>query len=122
MSSIERPLKGDVMLFDLGEESAHVSDAEIIGRSGRNARTLLKSGPLRVTLIVLGPGGGIPEHHTEGTILVQPLEGRIEFTVAGKSHDLGPGQLLSTGPGVPHAVRSEAGASFLLTVQQPLTG
>ncbi|HUF12288.1 MAG TPA: cupin domain-containing protein [Longimicrobiales bacterium] len=121
MSSIERPLKGDVLVFDLDEERARVSDAEIIGRSGRNARTLLKSGPLRVTLIVLGPGGGIPEHHAEGTMLVQPIVGRIEFTAGDKTHELEPGQLLSTGPGVPHAVRSEAGATFLLTVQQPMS-
>ena len=70
---------------------------------------------------MLGPGGGIPEHHSEGPILVQPLEGRIAFTVGGETHDLGPGQMLSTGPGVPHAVHSEEGATFLLTVSQPPT-
>lgn len=119
MSSIERPLKGDVLVFDLEAERARTSDPAITERSGRNARTLMKSGPLRVTLIVLAPGGGIPEHHAEGPILVQPLDGRIVLTIAGETHDLGPGQLLSAGPGVPHSVRSEAGASFLLTVSQP---
>lgn len=119
MSSIDRSLSGDVLVFDLGEERERASDQEIIGRSGRNARTLMKSGSLRATLIVLGAGGGIPEHHAEGPILVQPLEGRIDFTIAGETHDLGPGQLLSAGPGVPHAVRSEAGATFLLIVSQP---
>lgn len=121
MSSIERALSGDVLVFDLDAERERVSDQDIIGRSGRNARTLLKSGSLRATLIVLGPGGGIPEHHSEGPILVQPLEGRIDLTVAGETHHLAPGQMLSTGPGVPHSVRSEQGATFLLTVSQPPT-
>lgn len=119
MSSIERPLSGDVLVFDLAEERERASDPAIVGRSGRNARTLLKSGELRITMIVLGPGGGIPEHHAEGPITVQPIEGRLDFSVGGEVYDLGPGQLLSTGPGVPHAVRSEEGATFLLTVAHP---
>jgi quercetin dioxygenase-like cupin family protein len=116
MSSIQRPLSGDVLLLDLGEERGHAADASILERSGRNARTLLKEGSLRVTLVVLAPGGEIAEHHAPGPITVQPLEGRIRFTVAGQEHDLGPGQLLSVGAGVRHEVRSDDGAAFLLTV------
>ena len=119
MSSLNRPLDGAALVFDLGATSRELGAGENLGRSGRNARTLLKSGTLRVTMIVLAPGGGIPEHHADGPITVQPLEGRIQFTVAGETHDLAAGQLLSTGAGVPHSVRSEGGATFLLTVAQP---
>jgi quercetin dioxygenase-like cupin family protein len=116
MSSIQRPLSGDVLRFDLGEERGHAQDATILERSGRNARTLLKEGPLRVTLVVLAPGGEIAEHQASGPITVQPLEGRIRFAIAGEDHDIGPGELLSVAPGVRHRVRSAAGATFLLTV------
>jgi len=119
MSSIDRPLSGDVLIHDLDEERGHAEDPALLARSGRNARTLLKEGPLRVTMIVLAPGGEMPEHHAEGPIIVQPIAGRIRFTALGQTHDVGPGTLLSAGPGVPHAVSSETGGTFLLTVMQP---
>lgn len=116
MPSIQRPLSGDVLVFDFGEERERTADPEILGRRGRNARSLLKSGALRVTMIVLAPGGEIAEHHADGPITVQPLNGRVRFTIQGKEHRLVPGQMLAAGPGVPHSVASDDGATFLLTV------
>ncbi|HSH46200.1 MAG TPA: cupin domain-containing protein [Longimicrobiales bacterium] len=116
MPSIQRDLSGDCLVFDLEAERERAADPEILERSGRNARTLLKSGSLRVTLIVLAAGGEIAEHHAEGPITVRPLDGQIQFTIGGTTHDVGPGQMLAAGPGVPHSVASEEGASFLLTV------
>ncbi len=116
MPSIQRPLSGDVLVFDLQEERERATDPEILKRSGRNARTLLKSGALRLTLVVVAAGGEIPEHEADGVITVQPVQGRIRFSVTGQHHDLGPGDLLSAGPGVRHSVSSEQGGTFLLTV------
>ena len=120
MPSIQRPLSGDVLVFDLGEERERAADPELIERSGRNARTLLKSGPLRVTLIVLGPGGELPEHQAEGPITVKVIEGTVRFTVGDDEHEIRSGQLLAAGPGIRHSVTSDEGASFLLTVSQPV--
>ena len=119
MSAIDRPLSGDVLLFDLDEEQRRAEDPDALERSGRSARTLLKDGPLRATLIVLAPGGELAEHHAEGPITVQPLRGRILFRAGGEEHELEPGQLLSAGPGVPHSVHSEEGGAFLLTLTHP---
>lgn len=119
MPSIQRPLSGDILVFDIDEERELATDRELIGRSGRNARTLLKNGPLRVTLVVLGPGGELPEHQAAGPITVQVVEGRIRFRAGDDEHDLGPGQLLAAGPAVRHRVASERGAAFLLTLSHP---
>ncbi|HEU4587615.1 MAG TPA: cupin domain-containing protein [Gemmatimonadales bacterium] len=119
MSSIQRPLSGDVLVLDLKDERDRVAGSAAGEPRAHTARTLLKNGPLRVTLVVLAPGGVIPEHQADGPITVQPLEGRIRFTAAGRVHELGPGQLLSAGPGVRHAVASDGGAAFLLTVVRP---
>jgi len=119
MPSIQRPLSGDVLLLDLAEERARAADPVLLERSGRNARTLLKSGPLRVTLVVLAPGGEIATHQAEGPITIHPLEGRIRITAEGQAYALAPGQVLAAGPGVPHAVSSAQGGSFLLTVAHP---
>ncbi len=122
MPSIQRPLSGDVLVFQLNEERARTEDPVATARRGPSARTLLKEGPLRVTLVVLGPGGSIAEHSADGPITVQPIEGALRFTAAGTHYDIEPGELLSTRGGVRHAVSSESGATFLLTVAQPDTG
>ena len=119
MPSIQRPLSGDVMVFRLEQERERTADPETLQKHGRCARTLLKDGPLRVTLVVLGPGGRLAEHSAEGPITVQPLEGVIRFTAKGDTTELRQGELLTAGAGVPHMVTSEEGAAFLLTVAQP---
>ena len=116
MPSIQRPLSGDVLVFDLDAEHEITADPAILGRSGKSARTLLRSGPLRVTLIVLAPGGELAEHSAEGPITVQPLRGAIRFTTQGTDHDLKPGQVIALGPGVRHRVTSDEGSTFLVTM------
>lgn len=116
MSSIERPLGGDVLVLDLGTELQRSTDPAILQRSGRSARTLLKGGAMRVTLVVLAPGGEIGEHQADGRITIQPLEGKVRFTALGATREIAPGELLSAAPGVRHSVASPDGGSFLLTV------
>jgi quercetin dioxygenase-like cupin family protein len=106
----------DVLVFDLREERERSEGPATRERSGRPARALLKSGPLRVMLVVLAPGGEIAEHQAEGPITVQPLKGRVHFTARGRVHDVGPGELLSAGAGIRHSVASAEGTTFLLTV------
>ena len=119
MSSIDRPLSGDVMLSNLHEARGEAADPATLERSGRSARTLFKQGPLRATLVVLAPGGEMAEHQAPGPITLQPLDGRIRFSSGGDVHELVPGDLLTAGPGVSHAVSSEEGGSFLLTMVHP---
>ncbi|HUG41277.1 MAG TPA: cupin domain-containing protein [Longimicrobiales bacterium] len=119
MSSIDRRLHADVLRFDLGEEERRATHAGTLERDGRSSRTLLKDGPLRLTLIVLAPGGGIPEHTAPGPITIQPLRGRVEVMVAGDTHSVAAGEVVSMGPGVPHAISTGEGAAFLLTVTHP---
>lgn len=113
---VERPLSGEALRFDLDEEARRAADPESLRRAGRSARTLLKDGPLRITLVVLAPGGSMPQHHTEGPITIHGLRGDLHVIVEGTEYELGVGDLLSIGVDVPHSVRSEDGAAFLLTV------
>ena len=121
MSSIERPLSADVLVFDLEKEQGVTADPALLERSGKNARTLLKSGPLRVSLVVLAAGGEIAEHQSEGPITVQPVQGSVRFSAQGRDYDLRPGEVLAAGPGVRHRVSSDGGGAFLLTVAHPGT-
>jgi len=72
MSSIDRPLSGDVLRFRLQEERERVNDPALLERHGRSARTLLKEGSLRVTLVMVRAGGHIAAHRAGGPITVSP--------------------------------------------------
>jgi quercetin dioxygenase-like cupin family protein len=116
MTSFDRPLSGETMVFDLAEETRTARSARADGDARRTARTLLKDGPLRITLIVLEPGAELAEHAAAGPITVQPVEGTIRFRAGADEQLLRPGQVLSARAGVRHAVSSDDGAAFLLTV------
>jgi quercetin dioxygenase-like cupin family protein len=119
MSSIERPLSGDVLCFHLADEREIVRDSPLLEHNGRNARTLLKEGPLRVTLMMLAPGGQIPTHHAAGAITLQVLDGDIQFRALGKDHRLVSGDIVVADAEVEHEVASENGGTFLLTLVHP---
>ena len=119
MSSLNRPLAGDAMFFDLAEEIEHVQAAEPAAQTRRTARTLVKNGPLRVTLILMHAGGEIAEHTAPGPITVQVLRGSIRFRVEDNEQRIDAGQIISLGGGVLHSVAADEEAAFLLTLVQP---
>lgn len=119
MSSLDRPMSGPVLVFDLDQERAVADDPELLSRNGRNARALAKEEGLRVTVVSVAGGGVIAEHQADGPISVQVLSGSIRFRAAGAEHVLRPGSLLTLAEGVRHSVTSEEGGSFLLTVCRP---
>ncbi len=120
MPTIQRPLSADLLTFDLDEERRRTEDPAAIERRGPSARTLVKEGPLRVTLVVLGAGGAIAEHHAAGPITVHVLRGTLRFSALGHGVTLGAGEMISLRAGVRHDVASEDGATFLLTVALPV--
>lgn len=119
MSSVGRPLSGDVLRFHLGEERERANDPALLELHGRNARTLLKAGPLRVTLVMVQAGRHIAAHRSDGPIALHVLDGDIRFRGAGQEHRLVTGDLLVASAGLEHDVASDAGGTFLLTVVQP---
>jgi quercetin dioxygenase-like cupin family protein len=119
MSSIDRSLSGEVLRFHLEEERMRVNDPLLLERQGRNARTLLKEGPLRVTLVMVRAGGNIAAHRADGPITVQVLQGDIHVRAGGREHRLAAGDLLAVNAGLEHEAGSDGGGTFLLTIVQP---
>ncbi len=115
MSPVNRTLANAVLSIDLTSEMRTVR-AELAGGHARIARTLVKEGPLRLTLIGVSPGGALHEHVAEGPITIQVLEGSIVLHAAGETHVLGTGALMALDGGVRHDVSSQDGGFFLLTV------
>jgi quercetin dioxygenase-like cupin family protein len=114
MSPIQHPVNGPAVLFDLGEE-LDIVHTQLV-KSSRAARTLVKNGSLRSTLIGLAGGGELATHSADGPITVFVLEGALDFGVEDKTWSLRRGSLLAVDAGVKHSARSAEGAIFLLTV------
>lgn len=114
MSPTQHPVSGPALLFDLSEELQIVH--EQLAKSSRSARTLVKNGPLRATLMGLAAGGAIAPHSADGPITVHVLEGALDFEADGKTWSLRKGALLALEAGIEHSARSAEGAVFLLTV------
>ena len=115
MSPVHRSLAGEVLAFDLGEEMRRIRE-ELIGGRVRIARTLVKEGSLRVTLVGLAPGGKLDDHDAAGPITIHVVEGELELSARGETRDCATGALIALDTRVRHAVASQRGAMFLLTL------
>jgi quercetin dioxygenase-like cupin family protein len=91
----------------------------IFAENGVVSRTLFTNAVTRVVLFGFAAGQSLSEHSTPRAAIVQILSGHCEFDVSGKTHLLGPGDLLHMPPGVPHAVRATEKFSMLLTLSKP---
>lgn len=118
MSSMQRTIDGEVLVHHLTQDERMI-DRALLAQRGRSARTLVKEGPLRLTLIALAGGGDLPAHRTADPITVHLLEGEVVFQALDKEYVLHTGDVLSIAPGVEHSARSEGGGVFLLTVFHP---
>ena len=115
MTPVRHPVSGPALQFSLRNEIDTVK-RELTGTTTRSARTLIKEGPLRVTLVAVNPGGELRPHKAAGPITVQILEGEIILEARGQNWTLAAGSLFALEGGIAHSVRSVGGGLFLLTV------
>ena len=115
MSPVRHQISGTELSVRLRDEMQLVRK-ELTSASGRVARTLVKMGALRVTLVGISAGGELHEHTSPGPITIQILDGAMEVTTHEHKWPLEAGEILTLDARVPHAVASKEGALFLLTV------
>jgi len=120
MSSLDRSL--DAIRVHHLHQDQRLIDPALLSRHGRSARTLVKEGPLRLTIVAIGPGGTLPAHRTDGPITIHVLEGEVTVSALGQEYPLGPSDVLALPPAVEHAARSALGGVFLLTVVHQESG
>ncbi|MFW6174582.1 MAG: cupin domain-containing protein [Chloroflexota bacterium] len=112
----EHQLQGDVLSFDIKQEVEELQQGLSSVSDDRIAKTLVKEGLIRVTLIALKAGAAMPEHDAPGPCTVHFMTGTAAFTSGGKSYQAGPGSILAFDTRVAHSVTAETDCSFLLTI------
>ena len=118
MTSLNRTIIGDALVHHLPVDALSI-DLSLVMKHGRSARTLVKQGPLRLTLMELAPKGNLPLHSSESSISIHVLKGSVTFSVGEQEYLLAVGDVLVLAGAVEHSARSENGVLLLLTVVQP---
>ncbi|GAB4512946.1 MAG: cupin domain-containing protein [Sulfuricaulis sp.] len=84
-------------------------------KQGINA-TLVLTDQLQVFRFILPVGEEFAEHKVHGEVVVQCLEGEVEFTSHGKKQTLRAGELVYLAGDDPHALKGVRDASVLVTI------
>lgn len=116
MSSINRPLAGPILSFNLAEQLAELRAEEAFARSGRAGRTLAKSGRFRLTLVAMAAGNEIGTHQADSPMTLHVLDGGLRFRAGGEEHELRSGEVLFFGPGDAHDIRANEDSALLITL------
>jgi quercetin dioxygenase-like cupin family protein len=108
------------MLLDLEAESASLLEEAKPAPQGRAARTLIKEGPLRLTLLAMREGSVINEHRAGGPVSIKVInDGAATIEAAGSSHALKRNSTLVLDADVPHSVQATRDTVLLLTIAMP---
>jgi quercetin dioxygenase-like cupin family protein len=104
--------------FELLEIGKELTRAEAFRKSGRVARTLVRSEPMTVVLTALAAGTEIHEHHSIGPVLISVLSGAIRVSVAANDaeRNLAEGSAAVLSPNCAHRVVGKRDSLFLIVV------
>ena len=109
-------LSGKVLLFELNTHGEAVLSEARQARAGRAARTLVKDGPLRLTIVGFKSGASLRDHHAGGPVSIHVLSGVVEVNVGEQSEQLEAHSLLTLEPSVIHSLIAISDALILLTI------
>jgi quercetin dioxygenase-like cupin family protein len=103
------------MVFDTATEEAKVTDQAASSKQGRSAKTLVKQGQLRVTLLALQKGTELSAHQVEGDLSIQVLRGALEIRTSEDTIRVPKGGLAVLRAGVRHDACALRNTTALLT-------
>ncbi len=109
-------LSGAVLSFALSAEDAALRERATAAKSGRTAKTLIKEGRLRVTLIAMRRGAVLGAHQVGGVVSIHVVRGRARVSAAGANTELASGGLLVLQEEVTHTAEALADCALLVTV------
>lgn len=101
----------------------HVEPCEVVNLSEygkqshqKTANALVKTDEFEAIIMNLAAGETIPPHAVAGPIIVQCIEGSIDFPVDGSSRMMRAGDWMYLQGGTKHAVEAKENARLLVTI------
>jgi quercetin dioxygenase-like cupin family protein len=105
-----------LLTFDLKGEDRQLQERAATAKAGRAAKTLLKEGQLRATIVAIRKGVALQEHEVDGPVTIQVLRGRVSLETDGSPATGSAGALLTLDAGVRHRLTALADAAVLITM------
>ena len=107
-----------VKAFDLSAEVATLKSRKPWPQK-LTSNMLLKSADLRILLIAMESGARMEEHHSDGRISIQVLEGSVRMSVQQQVKEVSAGQLLAMDRSIMHDIGALEDTVLLLTIAWP---
>ncbi len=79
-------------------------------------KAIIKTNEIELARLVIPKGKEYPNHKVSGPIVVQCIQGKIEFTAMGATQELHSGQLLYLIAGELHSLKGVEDSVILLTI------
>jgi quercetin dioxygenase-like cupin family protein len=109
-------LSGTGLTISALDEGADLLEKAKGASSGRAAKTLVKNGALRVTLIAMKKGAGARRHHVDGPATIQVLRGKLRIVTPRGPDDLSTGTVYALGARTEHSHSAITDCIALLTI------
>lgn len=93
-----------------------MADALPISEDATTSRTLVNTDAVRVVLFAMDAGQELTEHAASRAVVVQQIEGTLQFTVAGRTETMQPGDVVYLAPGDRHALVAQTPCRFSLVM------
>ena len=102
-------------------DGKHVGSANLlavlpVAKGAVVSKPLVNTDTCKVIVFAMDEGQSISEHHAPYVASVHVLDGRLDFTVAGERHELGPNDWLLMPFDARHDLTALAPTRFLLTL------
>jgi len=109
-------LQDTVLKFGVASEVDQLRAQAARSATGRAAKTLVKEGPIRVTLSALRRGVALEEHHVAGPVTIHVLHGTFRLSTDQGDTDVRAAELVALDAGTLQAAHALEDCALLLTV------
>lgn len=111
-----RALDAALLQFDLKREMKNIKQEGNWSAGTQSAKTLVKSGDLRIVLIAMHQGNEMKMHQSNGPMSLQVMEGNIQFMTWQSCVTIKAGQFVSLQKKVQHNILAKEQSIMLLTI------
>jgi quercetin dioxygenase-like cupin family protein len=112
----DRILDASLVEMDLNKLISQIKSEAAWKDADHNAITIFKSESMRIVVIGMHENAELKTHTANGTISVQVITGKINFTANEHTVSLETGQMLALHEKIPHSVLALKESFFVLTL------